>query len=85
MPSAKEITMDKDLRKFDHAMIDKLGKNAAGKDIPKELLESVTGGDEDYVVPYECPRCHINLWCHPVKNIGVVYYCKSCGYSYAYY
>ena len=24
--------MDKDLRKFDHAMIDKLGKNAAGKE-----------------------------------------------------
>ena len=82
--------MDKELKKFDSAIIEELEKTggklkAEGKEIPKELLESVTGGVEDYVSVFTCPRCCQRLWCHPVVNVGVRYYCKGCGYYYVLY
>ena len=76
-----EEKIDRDLKKFDPAVPDKPGDKA----VPKELLESVTGGEDDYPVPYQCPNCHVNLWCHVVKNIGYRYYCKTCDYYYVFY
>ena len=79
--------MDRDLKKLDAAAVDKLKATAAkldgssSKEIPRELLDKVSGGDADEIAVGRCPRCGSTLYV-ACEEGGLFYFCKDCYYYY---
>ena len=67
--------------------MEKLKKNAAqldassSKELPRELLDKVSGGDDDEIPVGRCPRCGDTLYV-ACEEGGLFYFCKACHYYY---
>ena len=66
--AGKETTIKRNLKKLDPAMMEKSRAKAAqldvasGNELPRELLNSVTGGADDEIPIGKCPRCSSTLY-----------------------
>ncbi len=50
------------------------------KELPKELLNSISGGDSEHPSRYDCPACHATLYFHEYDSGRLDIYCKECGF-----
>ena len=79
--------MGKAFKKLDPVAVEKAKEKAvkleafSSKEIPRELLDKVAGGDDDEIPVGRCPRCGSTLYV-ACEEGGLFYFCKDCHYYY---